>query len=314
MAGRRCLDVGASTGGFTQVLLEAGAAHVTALDVGHDQLVAEVADDARVEERSGVNIRNVRPGDLGRGFDLVVADLSFISLRLVLDVLAALMTPDADAVLLVKPQFEVGRERLARTGVVSSPHEHRRVLTEVLETARQAGLPPGLEPSPIRGTTEPGVPTLGQDTCRRAVRRERRSPPWSTEAPSDRSTVTRRILLVAHPTRPEVVDIARGVVKQLAHADVEVALAPDEAGCSAASTSGRSWRPTRSTRPRGASSSSSSAATAPSCAAPSSLAGLGVPLLGVNLGHVGFLAEAEREDSRRPWTASSAGTTRSRSG
>lgn len=154
VAGRRCLDVGASTGGFTQVLLEAGAAHVTALDVGHDQLVAEVADDVRVDERSGVNIRNVRPGDLGPGFDLVVADLSFISLRLVLDVLAALMTPDADAVLLVKPQFEVGRERLARTGVVSSPHEHRRVLTEVLETARQAGLHPrGLEPSPIRGTT-----------------------------------------------------------------------------------------------------------------------------------------------------------------
>jgi len=154
VAGKRCLDVGASTGGFTQVLLEAGASHVTALDVGHDQLVPEVADDARVDERSGVNIRDVRPGDLGPRFDIVVADLSFISLRLVLGVVASVLTPDADAVLLVKPQFEVGRERLARTGVVSSPHEHQRVLREVLETARKAGLHPwGLEPSPIRGTT-----------------------------------------------------------------------------------------------------------------------------------------------------------------
>jgi 23S rRNA (cytidine1920-2'-O)/16S rRNA (cytidine1409-2'-O)-methyltransferase len=154
VAGKRCLDVGASTGGFTQVLLEAGAAHVTALDDGHDQLVPEVAEDARVEERSGLNIRDVRPGDLGHDFDLVVADLSFISLRLVLGVVASVLTPDADAVLLVKPQFEVGRERLARTGVVSSPHEHERVLTEVLETVRKAGLHPwGLEPSPIRGTT-----------------------------------------------------------------------------------------------------------------------------------------------------------------
>ena len=154
VVGKRCLDVGASTGGFTQVLLEAGAAHVTALDVGHDQLVPEVAEDARVEERSGLNIREVRPGDLGHDFDIVVADLSFISLRLVLDVVASVMTPAADAVLLVKPQFEVGRERLARTGVVTSPHEHERVLVDVLEAARTAGLHPwGLEPSPIRGTT-----------------------------------------------------------------------------------------------------------------------------------------------------------------
>jgi 23S rRNA (cytidine1920-2'-O)/16S rRNA (cytidine1409-2'-O)-methyltransferase len=154
VAGKRCLDVGASTGGFTQVLLEAGAAHVTALDVGHDQLVAEVAADGRVEERSGVNIRDVRPGDLGPAFDVVVADLSFISLRLVLDVVVSVMTPNADAVLLVKPQFEVGRDRLARTGVVTSPHEQERVLVDVLEAARTAGLHPwGLEPSPIRGTT-----------------------------------------------------------------------------------------------------------------------------------------------------------------
>ncbi|MEP6649509.1 MAG: TlyA family RNA methyltransferase [Lapillicoccus sp.] len=154
VAGKRCLDVGASTGGFTQVLLDAGAGHVTALDVGHGQLAVEVAADSRVVERSGTNIRAIRPGDLGAPFEVVVADLSFISLRLVLDVVASLMTPTADAVLLVKPQFEVGRERLARTGVVTSPDEHQRVLAVVLEAARTAGLKPrGLQPSPIRGTT-----------------------------------------------------------------------------------------------------------------------------------------------------------------
>ena len=154
VAGRRCLDIGASTGGFTQVLLDTGAAHVTALDVGHDQLAPQLAGDPRVDERSGTNIRDVRPDYLAAPFDVVVADLSFISLRLVLDVIATLMTPTADAVLLVKPQFEVGRDRLARTGVVTSSHEHRRVLTEVLEAVHATGLHPrDLAPSPIRGST-----------------------------------------------------------------------------------------------------------------------------------------------------------------
>ncbi len=149
VAGRRCLDVGASTGGFTQVLLDAGAAHVTALDVGHGQLVREVADDPRVTERSGTSIRDVGAGDLGEPFEVVVADLSFISLRLVLDRIAGLMTPTADAVLLVKPQFEVGRERLARTGVVTSPHEHQRVL----RGGARGG--PGGGPAPAGTRTEP---------------------------------------------------------------------------------------------------------------------------------------------------------------
>jgi 23S rRNA (cytidine1920-2'-O)/16S rRNA (cytidine1409-2'-O)-methyltransferase len=154
VVGKRCLDVGASTGGFTQVLLDAGAAHVTALDVGHGQLARVVAEDPRVSERSGTTIREVRPGDLGPAFDVVVADLSFISLRLVLPVLPPLMTSHADAVLLIKPQFEVGRERLARSGVVTSSVEQRRVVDEVVEAARTVALHRrGLEPSPIRGTT-----------------------------------------------------------------------------------------------------------------------------------------------------------------
>ncbi len=152
VSGRRCLDLGASTGGFTQVLLQAGATRVVALDVGHGQLAAVVADDGRVEERSGTNIRDVTPGDLGDPFDVVVADLSFISLRLVLGRIREQLADDGEAVLLVKPQYEVGRERLARTGVVTSDHERRRVVTDVLVDAGRAGLTPrGLVRSPIRG-------------------------------------------------------------------------------------------------------------------------------------------------------------------
>ena len=150
--GRRCLDVGASTGGFTQVLLEHGAAHVTALDVGHDQLAAEVAADPRVTDLPGTNVRDVDAAALGGAFDLVVADLSFISLTVVLPPMRALVREDGDLVVLVKPQFEVGRERLSRTGVVTSVHERRRVLKEVVAAAAALGLRlHGAAASPIAG-------------------------------------------------------------------------------------------------------------------------------------------------------------------
>lgn len=152
VAGRRCLDVGASTGGFTQVLLERGAGHVTALDVGHDQLVESIATDSRVLERSGTNIRDVDADGLGGRFDLVVSDLSFISLALALPAMRPLVTDDGDLVVLVKPQFEVGRERLGRRGVVTSPHEHRRVLRDVAAVAAEEGLQLlGATASPITG-------------------------------------------------------------------------------------------------------------------------------------------------------------------
>lgn len=152
VAGRRCLDVGASTGGFTQVLLEHGAAHVTALDVGHGQLVSSIASDERVRDLPGTNIRDVDPGALGGRFDLVVSDLSFISLAIALPAMRPLVTDDGDLVVLVKPQFEVGRERLSRTGVVTSRHEHRRVLRDVAEVATEQGLPlHGAAASPITG-------------------------------------------------------------------------------------------------------------------------------------------------------------------
>ena len=151
--GRRCLDVGASTGGFTQVLLERGAAQVTALDVGHDQLVATIADDPRVVELSGTNIRDVDAGALGGAFGLVVSDLSFISLAIALPAMRPLVTDDGYLVVLVKPQFEVGRERLGRRGVVTSPHEHRRVLRNVAAAALGEGLHlRGATASPITGS------------------------------------------------------------------------------------------------------------------------------------------------------------------
>ena len=151
-AGRRCIDVGASTGGFTQVLLAAGAASVVALDVGHDQLAAPVRDDPRVTDLSGCNVRDADVVSIGGPFDIVVADLSFISLRLVLDRLAALTQADGDLITLIKPQFEVGRERLARTGVVTSGNERRRVVTDVLDEMPRHGLyPHAVRPSPIEG-------------------------------------------------------------------------------------------------------------------------------------------------------------------
>ncbi len=155
--GRNCLDVGASTGGFTQVLLHRGAGHVVALDVGHGQLAPVLATDPRVTERSGVNIRAVGtdPGsvrDLGGPFDLLVADLSFISLGLVVEVLAALVDPHGDLVLLVKPQFEVGRERLGKGGIVRSAEQRLQAVRDVVAAAAAVGLGlRGLIRSPRQG-------------------------------------------------------------------------------------------------------------------------------------------------------------------
>jgi 23S rRNA (cytidine1920-2'-O)/16S rRNA (cytidine1409-2'-O)-methyltransferase len=152
--GKRCLDVGACTGGFTQVLLREGAGEVVALDVGHGQLAEEIADDPRVVECCGVNIRDARADDLGGPAQLLVADLSFISLRLVLPVLRDLVEASGDLVLLVKPQFEVGRERLGKGGVVRSATSRARVIEEVVAAARATGLTAkALRGSPIRGAT-----------------------------------------------------------------------------------------------------------------------------------------------------------------
>jgi 23S rRNA (cytidine1920-2'-O)/16S rRNA (cytidine1409-2'-O)-methyltransferase len=139
-SGRSCLDVGASTGGFTHVLLERGAARVVALDVGHGQLDWRLRNDPRVEVREGVNARHVRPGDLPGPFGLVVADVSFISLRLVLPALVPLLAPGADLVALVKPQFEAGKGQVGRGGVVRDEAVREAAIAGVLTAARGLGL------------------------------------------------------------------------------------------------------------------------------------------------------------------------------
>ncbi len=139
-AGRLCLDVGASTGGFTHVLLERGAARVVALDVGHGQLDWHLRNDPRVEVREGVNARHLQPGDVPGPFGLVVVDVSFISLRLVLPALVPLLAPGADLVALVKPQFEAGKGQVGRGGVVRDDTVREAAIVGVLAAARDLGL------------------------------------------------------------------------------------------------------------------------------------------------------------------------------
>lgn len=138
--GRRCLDAGASTGGFTDVLLRSGAAAVVALDVGSDQLAASLRDDPRVGVVDATNVRDVDPDVIGGPVDLVVADLSFISLVRVLDGLVRCARPDGDLLLLVKPQFEVGKGRVGAGGVVRDPERRAEAVEAVAAAASERGL------------------------------------------------------------------------------------------------------------------------------------------------------------------------------
>lgn len=150
--GKRCLDAGASTGGFTDVLLRHGARQVVAVDVGHGQLVSELRCDPRVQVHEGLNIRYLDVAAIGGTAELTVCDLSFISLALVMAPLSAATESGGDLLLMVKPQFEVGRERLSRTGVVGSEQERRRAVTQVARAAAAAGLQlRGLALSPLPG-------------------------------------------------------------------------------------------------------------------------------------------------------------------
>ena len=150
--GRRCLDAGASTGGFTQVLLDRGAREVVAVDVGHDQLAAVLRDDPRVHDQPGTSVRGLAPEDVGGPVDLLVADLSFISLQVVLADLVRLVRPGADLLLLVKPQFEVGRRRLGSGGVVRDPG----LRAEAVQAVAEAALGLGLALRAVRASRWPG--------------------------------------------------------------------------------------------------------------------------------------------------------------
>jgi 23S rRNA (cytidine1920-2'-O)/16S rRNA (cytidine1409-2'-O)-methyltransferase len=153
VAGRRALDVGASTGGFTDCLLQRGAAAVVAVDVGYGQLHERLRADPRVEVHERTNARDLRPGDLGPPAELLVGDLSFISLRTVLPSVIPLVVDGADVVVLVKPQFEAGREEAARgRGVITDPAIWRRVLAEVSVALEATGTAiMGAMASPLTG-------------------------------------------------------------------------------------------------------------------------------------------------------------------
>lgn len=152
VSGKVCLDAGASTGGFTDVLLRAGAKLVVAVDVGYGQLAWELRQDPRVKILDRTNIRHLTGEMVGEEIDLVVADLSFISLSLVLPALAAVSKPSADYVLMVKPQFEVGREKLGAGGVVRDPALRRAAVLDVAESAYDVGLGTmGIAASPLPG-------------------------------------------------------------------------------------------------------------------------------------------------------------------
>jgi 23S rRNA (cytidine1920-2'-O)/16S rRNA (cytidine1409-2'-O)-methyltransferase len=147
-----CLDVGASTGGFTDCLLQRGARRVVALDVGHNQIDWRLRNDSRVEVREGVNARHLAPEDFGERFDLVVMDVSFISATKVMPALVPLMTDGGSLIVLVKPQFEVGRGEVGKGGVVRDAAQHARVVEEVSRAARGLGLTVGgVIDSPILG-------------------------------------------------------------------------------------------------------------------------------------------------------------------
>jgi 23S rRNA (cytidine1920-2'-O)/16S rRNA (cytidine1409-2'-O)-methyltransferase len=149
---KRCLDAGASTGGFTDVLLRAGAAQVVAVDVGYGQLAWPIRTDERVVVLERTNVRTLTPDAIGGPVDLTVADLSFISLRLVLPALAACTAAEGDLALMVKPQFEVGKERVGTGGVVRDPALRAEAVLDVAAAAAGVGLGvAGVAASPLPG-------------------------------------------------------------------------------------------------------------------------------------------------------------------
>ena len=151
-AGKICLDCGASTGGFTDVLLQHGAARVYAVDVGYGQLAWKLRTDERVVNLERTNLRYVTREQIPDPIDLAVMDVSFISVRLIIPALLPLLKPEADLICLIKPQFEAGREDVGKKGVVRDSEVHVRVVSEILAFAENEGLSVlGLDFSPIRG-------------------------------------------------------------------------------------------------------------------------------------------------------------------
>lgn len=152
VSGLICADVGASTGGFTDCLLQRGAAHVYAIDSGHDQLDPKLRNDNRVTSLEGCNARYLTVDQLGESCRCAVSDLSFISQTLVLPAISGILTDGAVYIALIKPQFECGREAVGRGGIVKNPKQHIAAIRRVLTCAAETGLAPrGIMKSPITG-------------------------------------------------------------------------------------------------------------------------------------------------------------------
>jgi len=152
VTGLTCLDVGSSTGGFTDCLLQHGAERVFAIDSGTNQLVWKLRNDPRVEVRENTNARELKPADFPSAFDLIVMDVSFISVTKIFPALLDLLAPDGKIVTLIKPQFEVGRGEVGKGGIVREPEKHQRVVNEINEFANKLGLTClGVIESPILG-------------------------------------------------------------------------------------------------------------------------------------------------------------------
>lgn len=151
-ANKVCLDIGASTGGFTDCLLQRGVTRVVAIDVGHGQIDWKLRQDARVEVRENINARYVSPEDFTERFDIAVADVSFISLTKILPVIPPLLQPQAFVITLIKPQFEVGRDEVGKGGIVRDETAQQRVVNEIVRFADSIGLRSrGMIDSPILG-------------------------------------------------------------------------------------------------------------------------------------------------------------------
>ena len=151
-AGFVCLDVGSSTGGFTDCLLQNGAARVICIDSGTNQLDWRLRNDERVEVRENTNARRLKPEEFDTRFDLIVIDVSFISVTKILPALVGLLKPEGKIIVLVKPQFEVGRGEVGKGGIVKEPEKHERVVSEINSFASELGLYVlGLIESPILG-------------------------------------------------------------------------------------------------------------------------------------------------------------------
>ena len=152
VTGRTCIDVGASTGGFTDCLLQHGAARVYAVDSGHNQLVWKIRNDPRVTALEGINARYLEADQFPARFDLATIDVSFISLKLILPAVIKTLDDAADCIALIKPQFEVGKGEVGKGGIVKDPTKHRRVVDDITRAAAATGFhPAGVIESPILG-------------------------------------------------------------------------------------------------------------------------------------------------------------------